>query len=259
MKNIFKNKRRKIILSNKLSRYILYALGEIGLIVIGIGIALSANDYSEKQKAIKQSNLFLSGMLEDLASDTIQLNKMLKVLEKQLVVEDWLIKKEKYTKQDLDSINLSVSPQKWSFNINDRSFQNIQYTNGNKLSGYDSLYSVISSYYTITKNRIARNNELEQQKTNTPSEFQNIVLENLIIDSNAYQDYNVGAKYSSDRKNDETEQNIENVINSLYSIKTQNMLNDKYARHNYLYISLFLCSIEARQLSQKIDKTINLD
>jgi hypothetical protein len=153
---------------------------------------------------------------------------------------------------------LSVSPVKWSFNINDRSFQNIQNSSGNKLIGYENLYSLISKYYIITKIRIEQNNQLEINKTSQNDDFYNTVLENLIIDTNAYQDYTIGAKIKSDRKNTESEQNITNVVNSLSSIKTQNILKDKYARHNYLNLSLFICNIEAKSLYKTIEKSIKL-
>ena len=258
MRSTLKSLRHNIIVNNKLTRYALYVIGEVLLIVIGIGIAFSANNYSERSKAKQESTLFLNDVLQDLASDTIQLNKMLKVLDDKLKVEAWLIDKESFTDEDLDSIKMSVSPVKWSFNINDRSFQNIQNSSGNKLVGYENLYSLISKYYIITKIRIEQNNQLEINKTSQNDDFYNTVLENLIIDTNAYQDYTIGAKIKSDRKNTESEQNITNVVNSLSSIKTQNILKDKYARHNYLNLSLFICNIEAKSLYKTIEKSIKL-
>ena len=44
---------------NRFSRYVLYAIGEIVLVVIGILIAVQINNWNEKQKAeLKQRNLF---------------------------------------------------------------------------------------------------------------------------------------------------------------------------------------------------------
>lgn len=75
MISFLKKIRLNKLANNKLSRYFFYAIGEIALIVVGVGIALAANDFSQKQKALQQSNIFLSGMLEDLATDTVRLNR----------------------------------------------------------------------------------------------------------------------------------------------------------------------------------------
>ena len=48
--------RQKLIAQNKLTRYLVYALGEILLVVIGILIALQVNNWNEERK--RNSNFF---------------------------------------------------------------------------------------------------------------------------------------------------------------------------------------------------------
>ena len=52
-----------MIIDNNVSRYVLYALGEIVLVVIGILIALQINNWNEDRKAAKQENLYLKRLL----------------------------------------------------------------------------------------------------------------------------------------------------------------------------------------------------
>ena len=54
MIKFFRKIRQNMIKENKVSKYFLYAIGEIVLVVIGILIALSVNNWNEKQKLIKQ-------------------------------------------------------------------------------------------------------------------------------------------------------------------------------------------------------------
>ncbi len=50
MKSVLGNKRKKQITSSRLGKYLLYAIGEIILIIIGILIAVNINNYQEKKK-----------------------------------------------------------------------------------------------------------------------------------------------------------------------------------------------------------------
>lgn len=257
MISFLKKIRLNKLANNKLSRYFFYAIGEIALIVVGVGIALAANDFSQKQKALQQSNIFLSGMLEDLATDTVRLNRMTKELEKQLKIEQWLLDKTTFTTNDIDSIKLASSSLKWTFTINNRSFQNIQNTNDLKLFGYDALYNNISKYYLIMGNRINQNNLLETQKTINPSPFEELVAKNLYINTKEYQDYSgFGVKINNKTKAEPT-YNINLVLENLNNIHIKNTLNDKFARHNYLFLTLTICDFESKRLIKQINKALN--
>ncbi len=53
---------------NKFSKYLLYAIGEIVLVVIGILIALQINNWNAKQKIEKEEIGILYNLLESLNS-----------------------------------------------------------------------------------------------------------------------------------------------------------------------------------------------
>ena len=50
MINFFRKIRENMVKENRVSKYILYAIGEIVLVVIGILIALSINNWNEQKK-----------------------------------------------------------------------------------------------------------------------------------------------------------------------------------------------------------------
>jgi len=58
MIKFFRNIRQQMLRENKLSKYLLYAIGEIVLVVIGILIALSINNWNENRK-LQQEELNL--------------------------------------------------------------------------------------------------------------------------------------------------------------------------------------------------------
>ena len=73
MIKFFRKRRQKLLTENKFRKYLLYAIGEIALVVIGILIALQINTWNEQRK-LKTKEL---KSLQELRSDLVQnLNDM---------------------------------------------------------------------------------------------------------------------------------------------------------------------------------------
>lgn len=69
MINFFRYIRQKLLSEDKFSRYLLYAIGEIVLVVIGILIALQINNYNEQQKRVEKEIEVLKLFHEALKTD----------------------------------------------------------------------------------------------------------------------------------------------------------------------------------------------
>ncbi|MDX1471529.1 MAG: DUF6090 family protein [Flavobacteriaceae bacterium] len=69
MIKFFRSIRSKSISQSRFGKYLLYALGEIILVVIGILIALQINNWNEGKIERKTEKEYLENMLEDLRSD----------------------------------------------------------------------------------------------------------------------------------------------------------------------------------------------
>ncbi|WGK65853.1 DUF6090 family protein [Croceiramulus getboli] len=65
----FRKFRQKLLSENKFSKYLLYAIGEIILVVIGILIALQINNWNEHQNDLKVERTNMINLLEDLKDD----------------------------------------------------------------------------------------------------------------------------------------------------------------------------------------------
>ena len=59
-------------MENKTGTYFKYAIGEIVLVVIGILIALSINNWNETNKNEREQIVFLNNLKNDLTNDLIQ-------------------------------------------------------------------------------------------------------------------------------------------------------------------------------------------
>jgi hypothetical protein len=66
MFRFFRQIRQRLLTDNKFSKYLLYAVGEILLVVIGILIALQVNDYQDNKKARSKECEYLSSLITDL-------------------------------------------------------------------------------------------------------------------------------------------------------------------------------------------------
>ncbi len=67
--------RQKMLIDNKFSKYLIYAIGEIILVVIGILIALQINNWNEHQKELKQEKVIMSNLNNEFIENDKSLNK----------------------------------------------------------------------------------------------------------------------------------------------------------------------------------------
>lgn len=69
MIKFFRKIRQRLLTENKVSQYLLYAFGETLLVVIGILIALSINNWNDKKKNTASEFLYYNRILEDFELD----------------------------------------------------------------------------------------------------------------------------------------------------------------------------------------------
>ena len=103
MIHFFRKIRQNLLTENRVSRYLLYALGEILLVVIGILIALQINNWNEEKKLRTALSAALEEVREDLVMDTLHLHQEIATrmddLESQSRVIQALQEKQSFTEQ----------------------------------------------------------------------------------------------------------------------------------------------------------------
>jgi len=141
MIKFFRKIRQKMLTENKFSKYLMYAIGEIILVVVGILIALSINNNNDNKRIVEYEKGLLKEMTANLQRDLIDLkfsiNKNKNILKANRIVLQYL---EDPTIQQ-DSINYY--------------FANIQGNAvfGKNTSAYESLKTV---GFRMTQNKLLR-------------------------------------------------------------------------------------------------------
>ncbi|WP_248413169.1 DUF6090 family protein [Psychroserpens algicola] len=89
MIKFFRHIRKNMINQNRTKKYVLYAIGEIILVVIGILIALQINNANEKRKTNNQLHGYLKTIRKNVQFDTTEINqiKMLRMRQNQAAKE----------------------------------------------------------------------------------------------------------------------------------------------------------------------------
>jgi hypothetical protein len=150
MKNFFGNLRLKTIQSTSFFRYVLYSIGEIILIVIGILIALQLGDWNESKKSAELEKRILSDLKNEISNNLDGLNYVIQ--QKKDIVEIcqiFLSKTGPKTKWDLDlkfdSLLVKTVVAGWKFKPQNGVLDDILGSGKLELIKNDSLRYAISS------------------------------------------------------------------------------------------------------------------
>jgi len=113
----------------KTGKYLKYAIGEIILVVIGILIALSINNWNEERKSIRKGRDILIDIRENVKANTIQFQKDIDITKRVINSMDIIFQNITITKVYNDSL--------------DKHFRRLTYweTSRWKSSGYKSIIS----------------------------------------------------------------------------------------------------------------------
>ncbi len=76
MIKFFRKIRQQLLTENKFSKYLIYAIGEIVLVVIGILIALQINNWNERKKERAQEQKYLIEIRKNLEADYAQIESV---------------------------------------------------------------------------------------------------------------------------------------------------------------------------------------
>ncbi len=94
MIKLFRKIRQQLVSENRFSKYLLYAIGEILLVVIGILIALYINNWNQQKQSQNEFNNILSTIKTDLERDTLIAHGIIKYYKKHGEISQKVINNE---------------------------------------------------------------------------------------------------------------------------------------------------------------------
>ncbi|MBO6584950.1 MAG: hypothetical protein JJ953_02470 [Gracilimonas sp.] len=151
MLHYFRQIRQKLILQEKARKYLLYAMGEIILVVIGILIALQINNWNQDRINRANEEFYLVNLINDINLQIDELNSTIQaedtVALKLRAVGDLL--KEGLTPEDMPTLNLNLSYllANRSVNIFDATFEDLKSTGNLKLIDDEHLRQKLTAFY----------------------------------------------------------------------------------------------------------------
>lgn len=93
-----------MLTENKFSKYLLYAIGEIVLVVIGILIALQINNLNEQSKKENLRKSYVNSLKKDLELDVVLLEKQISQFELELKIHASLSERMSASNASFDTI-----------------------------------------------------------------------------------------------------------------------------------------------------------
>lgn len=162
-----------MLTENKFSKYLIYAIGEIILVVIGILIALSINNWNENRKESKLEKIYLIGIKDDLKKDVEQAKMVIDAHLKQLNIVKNIEPKFDLNSElklaNVDTLSLPLSElfrRKNSFRSINGTYNSLIADGKSNLLSNKSLFKRIQSIYDEQHSRIYSIYEDFKQKEN---------------------------------------------------------------------------------------------
>lgn len=147
--------RKKLVSENKITTYLLYAVGEIILVVVGILIAVQIDHWSEARKDLEKQNLYLLEILADLKKNEQEINLSLTGPSR------WIL-------NSLDTVIYTLQNKEPMYPKMERDFSRAFSGYGNVDLKTSSFESLRSSGLDIIKNAKLRNEITDHFNSNIP-------------------------------------------------------------------------------------------
>lgn len=151
MFKFFRKIRQQLLSESRFAKYLMYAAGEIVLVVIGILIALQINNLNQEQNKQAKRQELLVGMTKDLAQDIASHERMIGFYEYRLGFFERQLQTTDFSNIPTDTLFSILDSNSGTHSVSDQSYQKAKNLGIAQLSGDDSLSIRINQYYIEVK------------------------------------------------------------------------------------------------------------
>ena len=231
MLRFFRHIRKSLMEQNKIRTYLLYALGEIALVMIGILLALQVNNWNEGRKNMASVEIILNGVSDDLLNDVREAERLIRRIDQRSRFIEGFLDSEVIPEDFSPLYSLGFNWNK--FVLNNDSF-NILNANRDKIPHkYTEIVSSLNSFYNGSDSDIiSTQNQIEVLM----SEYSNDLAKNheWYVDFIRGKRNGIIEKYLSEAQNHKTYLARYNQLSLQSSREIRQILN--YTRYNYLLL-----------------------
>lgn len=150
MIKFFRKIRQQLLSENKFTKYLIYAVGEIVLVVLGILIALQINNSNDAKKLSVKERVVLTQMQQNLQNDIEDLNLNIRGTRRRLRANEVVLSALQNKTPFYDSLHYFYAGifGNFQFSENTAAWENLKSV-GLDLVSDDSLRNAISELYTL--------------------------------------------------------------------------------------------------------------
>jgi hypothetical protein len=158
MIRFFRTIRQRLIEEGQLKKYLIYAIGEVLLIVVGIFIALQLNNWNDYRKQRQSEKEYYCKLLEDLNQDSLNIIRLIQETEGRLTSSNRMLhflqqsspKQEDVVREMLGAISKTT----FTFKPSTTAFDDLKSAGNLKLLRDVALKDSLTAYYSALEGYI---------------------------------------------------------------------------------------------------------
>jgi hypothetical protein len=237
-----------MLTENKFSKYLLYAIGEIVLVVIGILIALWINNWNQERIASKQTEDLLSNMITDLKTDITRFELDIDRLEESIDGGTFILNTKKFDSISADSIYNLLPNNIIFYKITNQTYERFKNLGVVQIGDSGELFNDITAYYTFQS--VLFETVINWDYSDTFQMLQVFDL-NDKFESPIYLD----EEFIPYSENETTRKNT--LLDLLSEIKSRNHIRQAISRKSLVIASINSIKTEAETLISSIESELN--
>ena len=151
MIKLFRKIRQKLLSENKFSKYLIYAIGEIILVVIGILIALSINNWNETKKQEQRAIIYANKIINDIETDLKNVDSLVVIGQRNIKeIENYFNYFENQDPVNISALIDSCSHvikdvmRKYRYTPNNHTFKDMQASGNSTLLSEDQKQALVT-------------------------------------------------------------------------------------------------------------------